>query len=215
MSGKVQEIVPEDFLSARQTEQLSEYAKLLVEWNKRFNLTAILDYQSIMQDHFQDSLSLAYITDLHNAKGIVDVGSGAGFPGLPLKIAFPDLFVVLVEVNEKKCLFLKEVIKTLNLSRVEICSYDWRTFLRNTRYPIDVVCARASLQPSELVRMFKLSTPYHEATLFYWASCHWKVDKQIAPFVELVWPYQIGQKQRALVRMKRVLDEKFPMKEKP
>ncbi|QQR62861.1 16S rRNA (guanine(527)-N(7))-methyltransferase RsmG [bacterium] len=166
MSGQVQKIVPEDFLDERQREQLSEYANLLVEWNKKFNLTAILEQQSIMQDHFQDSLSLGCIVDLHHTKGLVDVGSGGGFPGLPLKIAFPDLRVVLVEVNEKKCLFLEAVIKALNLKHVELCAYDWRSFLRNTSYPIDLVCARASLQPSELIRMFKTSTPYYQATLF-------------------------------------------------
>ena len=156
---------------------------------------------------------------------MVDVGSGAGFPGLPLKIMMDgcqcppsealasedtrveDLLgnpvqgvtLVLMEVSKKKQEFLRAVISELGLENVEIVDIDWRTFLRKTSYEIDLFLARASLQPEELLRMFKPGSPYKHATLIYWAAKQWEAEQKVALFVKREEPYTVGDKKRKLV----------------
>ncbi len=103
-------------LSTAQEEQFETYLRELVAWNAQINLTTIIEYDEVLVKHFLDSLSLAPI--VHNAKSVIDIGSGAGFPGLPLKIARPDLHVILLEATGKKVAFLNHVITTLALRDV-------------------------------------------------------------------------------------------------
>ncbi len=186
-------------LQEKQTEQFAHYLSLLLEWNERINLTAITDVTEIITYHFQDSLQAAKEIDFTTIRSIVDVGTGAGLPGIPLKICYPDLFVLLIEVNRKKIAFLEEVIETLKMKSIEIYPLDWRTFLRKTTYQVDMICARASLKPVELIRMFKPSSPYKNARLLYWASAQWRPGKKEQPFVEKEILYTIGNKTRKLI----------------
>lgn len=185
-------------LTDTQVEQFKKYAALLQEWNKHINLTAIETTQGIIEDHFQDSLALAKAFDVSKVSMLADVGTGAGFPGLALKIKYPHLGVILLEVTLKKITFLEHVVEQLNLDKVTIVSDDWRTFLRTTEYPLQLVCARASLQPDELVKMFKPSCPYKEATLVYWAAKGWEADKKVQEYFEEEISYQVGKKLRKL-----------------
>jgi len=121
-----------------------------------------------------------------------DVGTGGGFPGIPLKILFPHLTMILIEVNNKKRTFLEYVLKELNIDNVVIYPHDWRTFLRSTSYSIDCFFARASLQPEELVHIFKPRSAYQNAKLVYWASAGWTAGKQEAQFVEKEVEYEIA-----------------------
>ena len=123
-----------------------------------------------MQYHFIDSLIVANYIDLTTIKSIADVGTGGGFPGIPLKILYPHLSMTLIEVTEKKIRFLENVVAQLGLSSVEIVNLDWRTFLRKTSSPIDLFVSRASLHSDELLKMFKPSCVYKQATLVYWAQ---------------------------------------------
>lgn len=106
-------------LTARQTEQFLEYYELLAEWNQRMNLTAITEYDDMIKKHFVDSLSLIKAYDVSRKVSVIDVGTGAGFPGLALKIAYPDLRVTLLDSLNKRIHFLDEVIERLGLSEVE------------------------------------------------------------------------------------------------
>ena len=106
-------------LSERQLEQFLRYYEMLAEWNDRVNLTAITEYQDVLKKHFVDSLSLTKVYDLRQNYSIVDVGTGAGFPGLALKIAFPGLKVTLLDSLNKRIQFLDAVIKELGLQGVE------------------------------------------------------------------------------------------------
>ncbi len=106
-------------LSERQLEDFLRYYELLVEWNGRMNLTAITEYQDVCRKHFVDSLSLVRVCDLNQDCTLIDVGTGAGFPGLALKIAFPCLRVTLLDSLNKRIRFLDAVIEELKLTGVE------------------------------------------------------------------------------------------------
>ena len=186
-------------LSDEQISQLRRYALLLVEWNKKFNLTAITDESAIINHHFYDSLAIMKHIDFKELNGICDVGTGAGFPGLPLKIIFPHLMVVLVEVNSKKRLFLEHIAKELGLDNVIISALDWVNFLRMTDYKVDYVFARASLQLKDLVRMFKPSVAYNNATLVYWASAQWEPQKKESLYFDRQAPYRVDVVRRKYV----------------
>jgi len=186
-------------LSDQKAEQLRKYLFLLLEENKKINLTAITSVQDVIKFHFDDSLKISNFVDFSKIKSICDVGTGGGFPGIPLKIMFPHVKVFLIEVIQKKVNFLKKVIEQLSLDSVEVCDLDWRTFLRKSSNEVDLFCARASLQPKELIRLFSPALPYKNAKLIYWASDKWKPSDKVANFIEYEKEYVIDDKRRKLV----------------
>jgi 16S rRNA (guanine527-N7)-methyltransferase len=186
-------------LTIHQTNQLQRYVELLIEWNKKFNLTAITDPTAIITYHFDDSLAVAQHIDFKTIQTIADIGTGAGFPAIPLKVLFPHLKVILIEVNNKKRSFLAHITQELELDNIIIYSDDWRTFLRTNDHAIDYFFARASLQPEELVRLFKPASAYKNATLIYWASQQWKPKKIEAPFINKEILYTLDTIQRKFI----------------
>lgn len=191
-------------LNSVQQEYFKEYYNRLVSTNALHNITAILDLNKVIEDHFNDSLALADFIDCTNIKRLGDIGSGGGFPSIPLKILYPHLSLVLIEVNAKKRTFLNELISAFNLTDTVVSEYDWRTFLRKTDYQIDYFCARASLLPEELIRVFMPSSPYKKGSLVYWATGHWKPTDIVAPYLYDSYNYHIDtgleRKERKLVR---------------
>lgn len=106
-------------LTDEQIQQFIVYYEMLVEWNKVMNLTAITEYDEVMKKHFIDSISLIKAFDVSRSASVIDVGTGAGFPGLALKIAFPQLKVTLLDSLNKRIQFLNAVIEKLGLDEVE------------------------------------------------------------------------------------------------
>lgn len=190
-------------LTPEQLVQFQKYVEFLLKWNELIDLTAITEPANIIAYHFQDSLMAGRYVDLNTITTIADVGTGAGFPAVPLKIKYPHLKLVLIEVTYKRVAFLETLIAQLGLTDIEIYELDWRTFLRKTEYPIDLFVTRAALQPNELIRMFKPSSPYKNAELIYWAGPEWTPTGEEKEYVVKQVAYGIKHKRRQLVWLKK------------
>ena len=127
--------------SDQQVLQIQKYIKILLAWNEKINLTAIRDPLEILNRHFCESMYAAVAVPVENGR-LADVGSGAGFPGLPLKIIRPDLQIFLVESNIKKATFLAEVIRDIGLTDVRVVVSRYEE-LGEEVAPLDFVCSRA------------------------------------------------------------------------
>lgn len=121
-------------LTEMQYNQFDEYYKLLIEWNKVMNLTGITDYHEVNEKHFVDSLSIIQAIDLNQVENMIDIGTGAGFPGIPLKIAFPHLNIVLLDSLNKRINFLNEVIEKLELQGIETIHGRAEDFAKRKEY---------------------------------------------------------------------------------
>ncbi len=132
-------------LSEDQLCQFMRYYELLIEWNERVNLTAITDFNEVLKKHFTDSLSLVKAYNDFSDKSLVDIGTGAGFPAIPLKIAFPGLKVTMIDSLNKRINFLNTVIIELGLEDIEAIHGRAEDFSRdkNLRENFDVCVSRA------------------------------------------------------------------------
>ena len=143
------EIYPTDV----QLQQLEKYYEMLIEYNKKMNLTAITDKEDVYLKHFYDSLTLSKIINLDKENTLCDLGSGAGFPGIVLKIFYPHLSIILVDSLEKRVKFLKEVIKELNLHFIEAIHDRIEEYSIKNIEQYDIVTARAVTNLSAILEM--------------------------------------------------------------
>lgn len=143
-------------LTNEQKENLEKFANLLIEYNKHTNITAIKDKEGIYLKHFYDSLTLIKITDLNEPLTLLDVGSGGGFPGIVLKIVFPNLDITLLDSNNKKSEFQKFIIENLELKGIKVvCDRAENYYKAGEKY--DIVVARAV---SSLNILSELTIPF-------------------------------------------------------
>ena len=143
------------FITNSQLEQFEVYRTVLQEWNKQINLTAVDSDQGIYYRHFLDSLSLSTAVDINSYLTMADIGSGAGFPGIPLKIAFPNIKLTLVESISKKTAFMSHVISKTDLKNVEIVGIRAEGMSKEVKY--DLITARAV---SEMSVVLEICLPF-------------------------------------------------------
>lgn len=134
-----------------QLKQYEDYADFLIEYNQKINLTAIVDKSEIYEKHFYDSLLCSKYKKMEGS--LVDVGTGAGFPGVVLKIAYPNLKVVLLEPLNKRCVFLRELISRLNLKDIEVINTRAEDYSKINREKYDFVTARAVTNLNALIEL--------------------------------------------------------------
>lgn len=139
-------------LSLDQKEQFARYYELLVDWNEKVNLTAITEKNEVYLKHFYDSLTPGFFDDLTAVSTLCDVGSGAGFPSIPLKICFPHLHVTIIDSLKKRINFLETLIRELKLKNVELVHARAEDAGQNKQYreQFDLVTARAVARMSVL-----------------------------------------------------------------
>ena len=130
-------------LSDRQLEQFAIYFKFLVEYNEVVNLTAITEEEEVYIKHFYDSILLSKVIDLSEVKTLCDVGAGAGFPSIPLKILYPELNVTIVDGLDKRIKFLTLLSEKLGLSNLNLVHGRAEEYAKDHRESFDVVTARA------------------------------------------------------------------------
>lgn len=139
-------------ISEQQLNQFKEYYKLLVEWNEKVNLTAITEKDDVFLKHFYDSITASFYFSFEDVKSVCDIGAGAGFPSIPLKICYPHLKITIVDSLKKRINFLEQLKETLQLDHVDIIHSRAEDIGQNKKYRenFDVVTARAVARLSVL-----------------------------------------------------------------
>lgn len=140
-------------ITEEQKKQLNRYYELLIEWNEKINLTAITDKKQVYLKHFYDCLTISKVYDFSKKIKICDVGSGAGFPGIVLKIVFPNLEIELVDSLMKRIKFLNLVIEELNLKNINTTHARIEEFTLMHKEEFDIVTARAVTNLRTLVEI--------------------------------------------------------------
>ena len=135
-------------LSAYQLDKLEKFYKLLVEWNNKINLTRIIDKEDVYLKHYYDSLTINKVIDLNEVETLCDVGSGAGFPGIVLKIFYPHLKITLVDSLQKRVNYLNEIIKELDLKDIKAIHVRGEDY----KEKFDVVTSRAVANIEKLMK---------------------------------------------------------------
>ena len=180
-------------LSSLQIDLFKKYIDFLLQQNLKTNLTGFKTVEDQISMNLADSLQLTKYLTLNN-KCVVDIGSGAGIPGVALAIA-TDCRMHLLEIREKRINFLKQAIEYLSLTNVTVDPRDWLTFIRTKKIKVDYYLARASLQPEELLKGLN----YDQATIIYWAAADWQPANNLKKFIIKDESYVVSQKERRLI----------------
>lgn len=164
-------------LSDKQLESFDTYYKMLIEWNEKINLTAITEYDEVLVKHFTDSLSIVKAVDMNRVTSLIDVGTGGGFPGIPIAILFPEIKITLLDSLNKRITFLNEVVKELSLTNVEAIHGRAEDIARGDyREKFDLCVSRAV---ANLSTLSELCIPFVSVGGFFVSYKSEKADEEI------------------------------------
>ena len=158
-------------LDENQLTQLEEFYELLIGWNEKINLTTITDKEEVYLKHFYDSLTLVKSINLDQEIYLCDVGSGAGFPGIVLKICFPKLKIVLIEALQKRVNYLNDVIQKLKLKDIVAIHTRMEDFSKLNEEKFDIITARAVANLNVLLEISVRALKINGQMVFMKANC--------------------------------------------
>ncbi len=212
-------------LGDRQLSQCEKYYLLLIDWNQRMNLTSLKDPQEIAIKHFIDSLICMKYVNIHDKSRLIDIGTGAGFPGIPIKIFFPEMKVVLLDSLAKRCQFLKAVVETLNLNHVTVIHGRAEEMAKNSdlREKFSLATARAVTNLSVLAEyclpfvekegwFFALKGPGVEDELNQAENAIVTLGGRLQAVKYYQLPLSEDQRSIILVQKKQMTPDKYPRK---
>lgn len=212
-------------LTAQQKDQFFEYYRLLVQWNEFMNLTAITEMEEVMEKHFVDSLALSKAAEVGKIETLIDVGTGAGFPGIPLKIAYPHLRVVLLDSLNKRVKFLSTVIETLGLTNIQAVHGRAEDAARQKAYreQFDAAVSRAVANMASLseyclpfVKVGGVFVPYKSGNIEEELKDAGKAVKTLGGTIRRVEKFQLPDTdiERSLVLIEKTerTDKRYPRK---
>lgn len=210
-------------LTPKQSEQFEKYYDFLVSENAKYNLTSITEKNEVYAKHFYDCLEISEAVDLSKAVSLLDIGSGAGFPAIPLKILHPELKVTIIEPTTKKINFLKQLLELLGISGVELINARAEDAIVRRREKYDFVAARAVAPLAELL---ELCIPYVKIQGYFLAmkSAAFKADldeaknalaklnSALAGIHEYVLPSELGSRAVLLIKKQKLTASVYPRK---
>ena len=200
-------------LTEKQIEQFLKYYEMLIEKNKVMNLTAITEYDEVIEKHFLDSISLCQVYDLTKPVKILDMGTGAGFPGVPLKIAFPEVEITLADSLNKRIKFLDEVVAELGLEKVTTVHARAEELARNKehRESYDLVVSRAVANLSTLgeycipfVKMGGNFISYKSGEVDEEVNAAGKAIKILGGEIKDVYKFDLSDQKRSFVTIEKI-----------
>jgi len=200
-------------LTEKQIEQFLKYYEMLIEKNKVMNLTAITEYDEVIEKHFLDSISLCQVYDLSKPVKILDMGTGAGFPGVPLKIAFPEVEITLADSLNKRIKFLDEVVAELGLEKVTTIHARAEELARNKehRESYDLVVSRAVANLSTLgeycipfVKMGGNFISYKSGEVEEEVNAAEKAIKILGGQIKDVYKFDLSDQKRSFVTIEKI-----------
>lgn len=209
-------------INEEQINQLNKYYHLLIEYNKVMNLTGITEKKQVFLKHFYDSLTIQKIINLNEQETLCDIGTGAGFPGLVLKIIFPKLKITLVDSINKRIEFLKTVIKELGLKDIQALHERAEEFAKKNIEKYDIVTSRA-VAPLNI--LLEYSIPILKTNKYFISykgnisreiieskNAISKLDSKIEEIIEFKLP--IEESQRTIIKIKKLkpTNKKYPRK---
>ena len=212
-------------LNEKQVEQFIKFYELLVEWNKVMNLTGITEYNEVVEKHFVDSLSIVKAVDIANVDSVIDIGTGAGFPGIPLKIAFPHLKITLLDSLNKRIKFLNAVIEELGLEDISTIHGRAEDFAKQDAYreKYDLCVSRAVANLSTLseyclpyVKINGMFVPYKSGDIEEELNNSKKAVQILGGKIEDTFKFELPGTDigRSFVKIKKIKNtgKKFPRK---
>ena len=210
-------------LTDKQVSQFIKFYEMLVEWNKVMNLTGITEYDEVVMKHFVDSLSIVKVNGFDNVTSIIDVGTGAGFPGIPLKIVFPEIKITLLDSLNKRIKFLNAVIDELELENIETIHGRAEDFSKKEDYreQYDLCVSRAVANLSTLaeyclpfVRLGGKFISYKSGECENEVAAAKSAIFLLGGKVEDVYKFSIGEAQRAFISLIKAngTSKKYPRK---